>query len=148
MKHKLLFICSGNYYRSRFAELLFNAVASQSGLDWEADSRGIATQLAHGLGPISRRVLKGLADRGVEVNGRLRYPMQLQEIDLAEANLVIAMKEEEHRPYLEEEFPAWLNKIEYWNVHDIDVAPVDETLLHIEGQVWALVRRLAESPAG
>ena len=29
---KLLFICTGNYYRSRFAEILFNALASEARL--------------------------------------------------------------------------------------------------------------------
>jgi protein-tyrosine phosphatase len=29
----MLFLCTGNYYRSRFAELLFNHLAKQRGLD-------------------------------------------------------------------------------------------------------------------
>ena len=28
----VLFLCTGNYYRSRFAEILFNSVAAQMGL--------------------------------------------------------------------------------------------------------------------
>jgi protein-tyrosine phosphatase len=143
MSNKLLFICSGNYYRSRFAEMLFNAVASGSDLGWQAESRGIATQFAHGLGPISVHVLNALAARGIEVNGRSRHPIQLQEGDLAVANLIIAMKEAEHRAYLEENFSSWADKIEYWNVHDVDVAPVDETLSHIERELYALIQRLS-----
>ena len=38
----LLFICTGNYYRSRFAEAVFNHHAKQRGLPWRAFSRGLA----------------------------------------------------------------------------------------------------------
>ena len=30
----ILFLCTGNYYRSRFAEVLFNSVAGKMGLPW------------------------------------------------------------------------------------------------------------------
>src|SRR5262245_31370231 len=40
--YKLLFLCTGNYYRSRFAELLFNARAATHALPWQAFSRGLA----------------------------------------------------------------------------------------------------------
>jgi len=143
MSHRLLFICSGNYYRSRFAELFFNALASESGLDWAADSRGIFTQVVYGLGPVSSYVLEGLAARGIQVNGRARFPIQLQEGDLAGADLIIAMKEGEHRVYLEQNFPDWADKIEYWHVHDVDAASVSETLLYIERELQALMQRLA-----
>jgi hypothetical protein len=35
----VLFLCTGNYYRSRFAEVLFNSVAGKMGLPWRASSR-------------------------------------------------------------------------------------------------------------
>src|SRR5260370_39303693 len=37
----VLFLCTGNYYRSRFAEVLFNSVAAKMGLPWRASSRGL-----------------------------------------------------------------------------------------------------------
>ena len=42
MSKTVLFLCTGNYYRSRFAEILFNHLAGQSKLAWRADSRGLA----------------------------------------------------------------------------------------------------------
>jgi protein-tyrosine phosphatase len=39
-KHKtVLFLCTGNYYRSRYAEIYFNSVASKMELPWKATSR-------------------------------------------------------------------------------------------------------------
>ena len=40
----VLFLCTGNYYRSRFAEVLFNSVAGKMGLPWRASSRGLALE--------------------------------------------------------------------------------------------------------
>ena len=40
-RHIVLFLCTGNYYRSRFAEVLFNHVAGERGLGWRAESRGL-----------------------------------------------------------------------------------------------------------
>ena len=40
-KKRVLFVCSGNYYRSRLAEILFNHEAAAAGLAWESGSRGL-----------------------------------------------------------------------------------------------------------
>ena len=41
---QVLFLCTGNYYRSRFAEIFFNHLASQTSLPWHADSSGLYVQ--------------------------------------------------------------------------------------------------------
>jgi protein-tyrosine phosphatase len=40
----VLFLCTGNYYRSRNAEVLFNSVAGKMSLPWKASSRGLALE--------------------------------------------------------------------------------------------------------
>ena len=52
----VLFLCTGNYYRSRFAEVLFNSVAGKMGLAWQASSRGLALERGvNNVGPIDAR---------------------------------------------------------------------------------------------
>ena len=34
----VVFICTGNFYRSRFSEYFFNALAKEHGLYWQATS--------------------------------------------------------------------------------------------------------------
>ena len=42
---EILFLCTGNYYRSRFAEVLFNHLARESGVKAHAASRGLRVEL-------------------------------------------------------------------------------------------------------
>lgn len=138
----VVFICTANYYRSRFCELWFNAQAEARGLNWRATSRGLRTWMADGYGPIASYTVERLAARGIHLNGNVRFPISLSESDLKNADLVVALKEEEHRAMMAEQFPAWADRIEYWHVHDIDCATADESLPLCETHVDALVRRL------
>src|SRR5689334_1202389 len=64
MPKRVLFLCSGNYYRSRFAEILFNHFAKARGLDWHADSRGLAKEFGKwNVGPISPYTVKAIEER-------------------------------------------------------------------------------------
>jgi protein-tyrosine phosphatase len=143
---QVLFLCSGNYYRSRFAEHLFNWLATRSDLPWRADSRGL--DVWGNLGPISRHALEGLRSRGVPVNGEHRNPVRLTLADLAASDLVIAVKEAEHRAMLREQFPLWANLVEYWHVDDLDYAGPEEALPILDGEVRALVERLLVAEGG
>jgi protein-tyrosine phosphatase len=141
---RVLFLCTGNYYRSRFAELLFNALAVDAGLAWTACSRGLATEWGiRNDGPISAHALAGLAVRGIKVPPSIRPPRQLLVEDLVSADLVIALNEPEHRPLLEERFPDWAERAELWQIHDLDRCPAEVALPEIELQVRVLVERLA-----
>jgi protein-tyrosine phosphatase len=145
MANRILFLCTGNYYRSRFAELLFNARASGLHLSWTADSRGIATEFGAGNpGAISVYAVKALRALGVFLEVDMRFPVQLQERDLERADLIIALDEAEHRPLLEEWFPAAACRVEYWMVPDLDRAPPEEAISIMEREIDALIRRLSK----
>jgi protein-tyrosine phosphatase len=139
----VVFICTANYYRSRFSEHLFNALAEAKGLNWRATSRGLRTWMADGYGPIASFTVERLAARGIHLKGHIRSPISLSETDLENADLVVAVKEGEHRAMMAEQFPDWTDRIEYWHVDDIDCATADEALPVCEAFVESLVDRLA-----
>lgn len=147
---KVLFLCSGNYYRSRFAEILFNLRAEAVGLDWRADSRAVDLPGSRPYirGPISPFCVEGLAARGIHLDGDIRFPIQVAESDLTGCDLAIAMKETEHRAPLERAFPASSARVEYWNIHDIDCAEPVDALAILEMQIEQLLHRLARGKSG
>jgi protein-tyrosine phosphatase len=142
---RILFLCSGNYYRSRFAEILFNHLAEEAELEWKADSRGIVADLSHNPGPIAEATRRGLAARNIPL-GTPRYPMQLTDDDLVRADRVIALYDDEHRPMLRQHFPQTTAQIEYWLVPDLDEMPPEQALARIEENVHRLVHELAQTP--
>jgi protein-tyrosine phosphatase len=138
----VLFLCSGNYYRSRFAEVLFNHLAARDGLPWRADSRALRLS-AGNVGPISPHALDGLWRRGIPLAEPRRFPIALTEADLAAAGHCVAVKQAEHRPLVESKFPAWLDRIEFWHIDDIDCSVPEAALAALEREVVGLVARLA-----
>jgi protein-tyrosine phosphatase len=146
MMHTLLFLCTGNYYRSRFAELIFNAVAPERQLPWQAVSRGLALEKGvKNVGPISQTALATLRALGIVVPTEVRYPLQVQEGDLSSAAFIIALQEAEHRPLLHARYPAWADKVAYWHVRDVTPSAAYNPLREIEQEVRRLVHRLAQS---
>jgi protein-tyrosine phosphatase len=136
-------LCTGNYYRSRFAEILFDTVAERLGLPWRASSRGLAIEfIGPNDGPMSPATMKRLTTLGICYEDRLRLPQQASQDDLERADLVVALKEAEHRPLLRERIPEWEDRVEYWHIHDLDFAPASKALAEIEARVAALVARL------
>lgn len=144
----LLFLCTGNYYRSRFAEFLFNALIDKTALNWVAFSRGIALERGiHNVGPLSHHAHRALQARGITLPHPLPVPQQLQRPDLQAAHHIIALKEAEHRPLLEQKFPDWPSKIEFWHIDDLDLAPPEVALTAIADEIHKLLSRLRMTPA-
>ena len=147
MRH-VLFICSGNYYRSRFAEAVFNAAAERRGLPWRAFSRGLATHLVHGAGELSMHTRFALLARGIGLHHTGPAPVQLAASDLERAERIVALKESEHRPLMEALFPEWVDRIEYWNIHDLDAGPPDRVVPDLERLTLGFLDQLAAADAG
>jgi protein-tyrosine phosphatase len=135
----VLFLCTGNYYRSRFAEILFNSVAVRRGLAWRASSRGLALERGtNNIGPIAPSAVAALARLGIGAGTDVaRFPIAVSLDDFERANCIIALQEAEHRPLLAERFPSWVAKVEYWQVADDAAA-----LALIEREVLNLTARL------
>jgi predicted translation initiation factor SUI1 len=135
----VLFLCTGNYYRSRFAEILFNSVAGKMGLAWQASSRGLALERGvNNVGPMAVEAITALEALGVRAADAVtRLPAQVTTDDLERADRVVALKQAEHLPLLQERFPAWAEKVEFWHVDD---AP--KVLGLIEQEVMGLVARI------
>ena len=139
---QVLFLCSPNYYRSRFAEHFFNWLAPQASLDWRADSMGLDLDRWSHLRAMFRYVVEALTKRAVPINGHPRNPKRLTIADLGRADLVIALKETEHRRMISLQFPHWTDRVEYWHVDDVDCAGPKEASPVLENQVRGLIDRL------
>jgi protein-tyrosine phosphatase len=135
----VLFLCTGNYYRSRFAEIWFNSVAVKMGLSWKASSRGLALERGvNNVGPMAVEAIRALEAMGIRAADALaRFPMQATADDFTQADRIVALKQAEHMPLLQERFPVWVEKVEFWHVDD---AP--EVLGLIQQEVMGLVARI------
>jgi protein-tyrosine phosphatase len=125
---RVLFVCSGNYYRSRLAEILFNHAAEKSGLNWRAESRGL----------LKTRELKGMSEHAVaylkdnelgHLTTEPRDPLPIDVEDITEVDLVVGLCREEHEPIINQRFlsiaRAMLKagRIRYWQIYDIPAPP-------------------------
>lgn len=138
-RKSILFLCTGNYYRSRFAEVLFVSVAGKMRLPWRASSRALAIERGvNNIGPMATAAIKVLEAMGIRDAERCgRIPAQVTMDDLEKADLIVALKHAEHLPLLQERFPTFAEKVEFWHVED---AP--EALAMIESKIMDLMARL------
>jgi protein-tyrosine phosphatase len=144
----VLFLCTGNYYRSRFAQEFFNHLAANSTMNWQARSRGLALERGiNNIGPLSPLVFEALKKRGIVAQGADRPPQQCAPTDFENATHVVALDEAEHRPLVRERFADWERQIEYWSIADVGFVRPDVALAEIAAQVEALLARFGSSSA-
>ncbi|MBL8849482.1 MAG: hypothetical protein JNG89_07355 [Planctomycetaceae bacterium] len=135
----VLFLCTGNHSRSRFAEILFNSVAARLQLGWRATSRGLALERGiNNVGPMSRPAVKTLQTLAIQAPDDIaRAPLAVSADDLQSASWIVALNDIEHRPLLQQHFPDSVERVEFW-----EIANAPQQFPEIEREVTDLAARL------
>jgi len=137
----VLFICTGNYYRSRFAEIYFNYLTAKQTSSLIARSRGFRMNPEKNKGVLSPHALSYLELLNIETYD-VGIPTKLEDADLRNATRIIAMDEKEHRDMMVRFFPEWIDKVEFWHFEDDYLVSPSQVLPALKGKVEALVQSI------
>ena len=147
-KSTVLFLCTGNYYRSRYAEEFFNHHAAARSLGVRAQSKGLARDLSAlgNVGPISPYALERLQRRGVTAIGRHRFPVAVEAADFETHTRVIVLSRAEHEPMVAALFPRHVRStiIEYWDIEDDHLESPETALTRLERRLIDLLDEWAD----
>jgi len=143
---RILFICTGNVFRSYCAELCFNDYAIKHHLDWRAESAGTFEKTQDYVDPA---LLKALKELGIKATDR--RPRKVSKEILGKADMVIAIADY-HQAYLKENFgieaPLFNELIgNHGSVPDIDdvIDGHHEKRDEVENHLWKTARYIHES---
>ena len=115
---KILFVCTANIFRSRFAEEVFNSLATDSSSSLIAFSAGMK------VGEFTTRkiyypALEQLKRYNIKPIRENELSTHIDDLNLDEYDRIICMDEPEHKPMVEENTNLKGRDVEYWNIVDI-----------------------------
>ena len=143
---RILFLCTGNYFRSRFSQVLFQHLIeiNQATGALQVDSAGLKVDPSSGnIEPMAPEAISAVQDRGIPMDpASLAAPKQVTEADLHAADVVVAVDEAAHRPMVQQQFPAWEDKIRFWLVKDLGEEDGVDPIAQLEHRVQQLFDEL------
>ena len=150
--YNVLFLCTGNYFRSRFAEYWFNRCINLSSLQGKCISASAGLNVFAGnsnVGPMAAEAIAALCDRGLDLDfAALPLPRQATEEIFRSADLIVAVDAHAHQPMVRDKFPEWELKIQFWEIKDLGEGglahdPISLLETAVEDLVEQLVARLS-----
>lgn len=138
---KILFLCTGNFYRSRMAEEMFNHFAEERGVTARAFSRGLLRSFENSgnVGSFSSFALHVLTRYGIAPRRADEFPQRVTADELCDSDVVIALYQRVHAPMMTDQFPEFAAKVIYWSVPDLDEMSADEAGELVYKEVMGLI---------
>jgi len=133
---KILFVCTGNSYRSPVAEALLKKFQG----DLEVESAG--TQPAGMIAPNAKKFL----ERENALEKLKRMPEGIDQKNLEKYDLIVAMKQN-HKNEILRRFPQMEDRIEIWNIDDPIYLPYgsdEEVFEEIKRKVIELAKSISK----
>jgi protein-tyrosine phosphatase len=144
----VLFLSNDNQCCGRFCEELFNHLARQRGLHWEAISRGLQPASAgRWTYPMSPIAIDFLRRRRVRARNNLRPPLSVTHLDFQVSRVVVALDEAQHRPIVEQDWRQYAEWVSYWQGGVLDERPPADTFQRLDGRLERLVEQLGTDRA-
>ena len=137
-QNTVLILCTDSYLAGRCSEALCNAVVGRMGLAWTASTRMLARDEVRKkakISPVAANIFDAMKLRITE--DFTVVPKDVTSEDFEKADRVVAVNQATHLPLLQERFPAWADKVEFW-----EVADSPEALKQIEHEVMDFTARL------
>ena len=143
----VLFLCTGNYYRSRFAEEYFNAVCAARSLPHRAASRGLAEEFERlkNPGPLSVDAVAELKKLGITVKKPLRKPQKLSGSDVPFFDRIVCLDKKEHLPLVKKRASLRGRKVIYWKIKDLGERAASLALPECRKKIDELILAMEES---
>jgi protein-tyrosine phosphatase len=133
----ILFICTGNFYRSVFAEVYMNHLCSLLKLDSKSFSRGFdicaADTVADIYGEVSPYTIERLKLHSIEHNLENHKREMVCQKDIDYADMIVVLDKEEHTPFMKS-FDFSKKNLVYLEVKDIFDWTPKQTLDFIENE--------------
>jgi len=142
MNNRVLFLGVTNHCASRFAEIMFNHIASEQLLSFYSVSRGVMVKDENET--IDPRTINAIMARGIPLSTNLRTPTALRQSDLKDSEYIILVSGKELAHRVNQTGKLAEKTIIKWNFDNIDRLSPYELYPRLEAEVYLLVRRLQQ----
>ena len=139
--NNILFVCTGNIFRSRFAEEVFNHLCKINGVDATAFSAGLQVG-RYKQRKIYRPAMSELERLKIEPLRSNEDSVHINDIDVSIYDQIICMDEEEHKPMVRSNELLSGFTFQYWNIVDMPKVSSDISLPKCYKKVESLIDQL------
>ena len=115
--HNILFVCTANIFRSRFAEEVFNFLAAEERIPAKAFSAGLKVGAYH-VRKIHRPAVEQLDKFNIKPKRPNELSVHIDEEELTKYDQLICMDEAEHKPMVLSNSKLKEFNFEYWDIID------------------------------